>query len=109
MTKDLKTVLSTIANVETAQLIRRKMRIEFMQTIVNVDDQWVQAQVQRRHHIRCKNSIMSAPVFSKRTAEQTIRFIGGSPTQAQKNQLTKVDKRLRLKEKQYELKMANVS
>lgn len=109
MAVDLKAVLAAINNADTLQIIKRRMRLDIMKTITGISDPWVQAQVQRRHHIRMKNSPLKAAVFSKAQAEQAIRCIRSIPTQSQKSSLAQYDKRLRLKEESYGLKMAKVS
>jgi len=109
MAVDLKTVLKAINNADTLQLIKRRMRLDIMKTIVAISDPWVQAQVQRKHHIRIKSSPLKAAIFSKGQADQTIRCIRTIPTQSQKVQMVQCDRALRLKEESYGIQMAKVS
>lgn len=109
MATNLRVVLAAINNVDTLNTIKRQMRLDIMKFITGITDPWVQAHVQRRHHIRLKDSPLKAAVFSKAHADRDLRFLKCSTTQAQKSKLAQYDRRLRLKEESYGLKMAKVS
>ncbi len=110
MVTNLRAVLDAIGNSDTLILVQRRMKIDIMDAIVAIQDPWVQAQVQKRHHIRMgQKSPLKSAIFSKNYADGALRRHRGTITQAMKSNLAQQDRKIRLKEEAYGLKMAKVS
>jgi len=108
MATHIKAVLDAMTREHTISIVNRSMKVDLMGVINSIADPWVQAQVQRRHHIRMTHSPLTS-AFGRPCAESTIKHLKIKPTPFQRVALARYDRKMKLREKVYEYKMARVS